>query len=159
MVRTEGAWGVAAALAVGSGSVGVGLLDMDASSSAWRWFSICFCGSIICCSIRKMCSAKSCVVIVCCPLCPYEIEAVPAAEPVPWGKPALSITWPRIGRTIGAKAPKGDVELKAVAGEVFGSGVTATGVTLVPRAGVAILISAPEVASAANYGFKFLATG
>ena len=55
--------------------------------------------------------------------------------------------------------PKSDVELRAMVGVVFGSGVVATEVTLVPGVGVAALISASEVASAANFGFRFLATG
>ena len=37
--------------------------------------------------------------------------------------------------------------------------MAATEVTLIPTVGVAILVSTPEVAAAANSGFRFLATG
>ena len=57
-----------------------------------------------------------------------------------------------------AKVPKGDVELKAVVRAVFRSGVVVTDIRLVPGVGVAALMSAPEIASAANSGSRFLAT-
>ena len=119
-----------ATFVVGGGSDSTRLLGLDARSIAWRWFSICVWRSMICCSMRSMCSAKSWVVIVCYPPCPYGTEVMP----MHWGVATLGCTariWPMVGIRAGTKVPNDDAELKGTVAGMSRGGVVVPGVVLV----------------------------
>ena len=92
----------------------------------------------MCCSMRSICRAKSCVVTACCPPCSCETVVMPTA---------------------GVKVLKGEAGFKGVAGKGVKSGLAAKEDIRIPEEGAAVLVSIPELAAVASSGSKFRAIG